>query len=96
MPPQRRPRLRHSRDVAPNPVVRPDLPSTPAQNSLDFALNVLPLADVAEEIKTEPSTPISHTRAYRRRALQRERSAFFVQAVLQYDRDENDLQPWYW
>ena len=96
MPPQRRPRPRRSRDVTLNPVVGPDSPSTPAQNSLDFALNVLPLADVAEEAKTEPSTPISHTRAYRRRALWRERNALFVQAVLQYDREENDLQPWYW
>jgi hypothetical protein len=49
--------------------------------------------------KTEPSTPMSptlHTKGYRRAALRRERSAQFVQSVLHYDRDENDLQPWYW
>jgi hypothetical protein len=66
----------------------PDAPTTPVRQSQ------------IDPLKTEPSTPTSptiHTRGYRR-ALARERSARFVsvQAVLHYDRVENDLQPWYW
>jgi hypothetical protein len=64
----------------------PDTPATPTRLSQ------------AELPKTEPSTPTSptlHTRGYRR-ALRRERSAQFIQAILHYDRVENDLQPWHW
>jgi hypothetical protein len=52
-----------------------------------------------EIIKTEPSTPdLPSLGMTFGRALRRERSVRFadVQAVLQFDRDENDLQPWMW
>jgi hypothetical protein len=57
-----------------------------------------PVVAGSREVSTEPSTPSSPTLGTRgyRRALQRQRSAYFVQAVLQYDRAENDLQPWFW
>ena len=50
------------------------------------------------DVSMEPVTPTSPTigtRAYRR-ALQRQRSAHFVHAVLHYNRAGNDLKPWYW
>jgi hypothetical protein len=102
MPPQRRPRTRRSRNTVPNPAVPPDFHvhahATP--DPLPLALDVPQwTTNSVEETKTEPTTPTSptlHTQAYRRRALRRERSARLVNAVLHYDRAENDLQPWYW
>jgi hypothetical protein len=67
----------------------------PSQRRIN-STSTLNAPEVVEETRTEPSTPTSSTIPYRRRGLQRERSALFVQAVLQYDRAENDLQPWFW
>lgn len=49
-----------------------------------------------ELVRTEPSTP--DFPSFGGRTLRRERSVhlFDVQAVLHYDRGENDLQPWHW
>ena len=91
MPPQRR-LLRSSRPSG-GPITRtftqtadplPSVPTTPIAN---------------REVPTEPSTPTSptlDTHSYRRTISDRRHSAAFVQAVLHYDRSENDLQPWFW
>jgi hypothetical protein len=97
MPPQRRPhRIRRSRNDDSNPILSPSLATQDPSIVLNLSLATTNLADVT---MTEPSTPTSptlHTRAHRRRALRREPCARFVQAVLQYDPADNDLQPWYW
>jgi hypothetical protein len=68
--------------VAPTPSDAQNTPTSPAET---------------EVAPSSPSSPTLQTRHYnRRRALRRERSVFFVHAVLHYDRIENDLQPWYW
>jgi hypothetical protein len=97
MPPQRRLLTRSS---YPNqgPITRSFTQNHRAADSSmsmpDFSTT--PVA--SREVSTEPTTPTSPTLDTRGncRALQRERSAAFVQAVLHYDRSENDLQPWFW
>jgi hypothetical protein len=72
-----------------------DLFGTSPSNSFDTPTREA-LLDPA---RTEPSTPDSPSnRAARDRTLKRERSVhyFDVQAVLHFDRSENDLQPWHW
>jgi hypothetical protein len=60
---------------------------------------ITPAREVPQElIKTEPSTPESPLIRPSNRNLRREPSVhlFHVQAVLHFDRSENDLQPWHW
>jgi hypothetical protein len=107
MPAERRLRNRHLRNSGSHfgPVTRPNILGQSTPDPLPPPLDVFvtrvattPVHVATREISTEPSTPTSptlYTNGYRR-ALQRQRSAHFVQAVLHYDRTENDLQPWYW
>jgi hypothetical protein len=96
MPAQRRLRRRSSGFPTTGPVTRSGIRRQ--LDSLVPSLDVFTTPTANSEIGTEPASPTSptlHTKAYRR-ILRRERSALFVQAILQYDRSEDDLQPWLW
>ena len=105
-------RLRNSRSMAfigPGvgiEVERPRSPQPPPWEDIDlFGMSssnsfTTPTREaLLDPTRTEPSTPDSPSnRAAQDRTLKRERSmhSFDFQAVLHFDRSENDLQPWHW
>ena len=84
-----------TRASIPNTMTQLASSHTPSLGVADLGYILSPTRDISTE-PTTPTSPTLRTSGYRRRALRREPSADFLQAVLHYDRAKNDVRPWYW